>query len=203
MAKVNFPPLASLALGLNIYAVETVALVAGVPEMLGGGGVAAASTVMMKAGREAVCAPSLTLMTIGLEVPTFDAAGVPLSVPVFVLNAAHEGLPVMANVSLRALASEALGWNVYASPTTAWVLGVPEMVGGAGGVSTPTEMAKEGSDALWCPLFTLMTMPESEPTSAAPGVPTSWPVFALNVAQEGLFVIEKVTALSEAPVVLG
>jgi hypothetical protein len=203
MAKVNFPPPASLALGLNIYAFETVALVAGVPEMLGGGGAAAASTMMLKAGREALCAPSLTLITIGLELPTSDAAGVPLSLPVFVSNAAHEGLPVMANVSLLALASEALGWNVYANPTTAWVLGVPEMVGGVGGVSTPTEMAKAGSDAVSCPLFTLMTMPESEPTSAAPGVPASWPVFSLNVAQDGLFVIEKVSAVPEAPEVLG
>lgn len=148
IAKVIFLPPASLALGLNIYGFETVALVAGVPEMLGGGGGAAASTVMVKAGRVAVCAPSLTVITIGLEVPMSDATGVPLSLPVFVSNAAHEGLPVMANVSLLALASEALGWNVYASPTTAWVLGVPEMVGGAGGVSTPTEMAKAGSDAV-------------------------------------------------------
>lgn len=52
-------------------------------------------------------------------------------------------------------------------------------------------------------MFTLMTMPESEPTSAASGVPTSWPVFALNVAQDGLFVIEKVSAVLEAPEVLG
>ena len=89
---------------------------------------------MVNAGREAVCAPSLALITIGLEVPMSEAAGVPLSLPVFVLNAAHEGLPVMANVSLLALASEALGWNVYASPTTAWVLGDPEMIGGSGGV---------------------------------------------------------------------
>jgi hypothetical protein len=104
MVKVNFRPPASLALGLNIYACETVALVAGVPEMLGGGGAAAASTVMVKAGRDAVCAPSLTLITIGLEVPTSDAAGVPVSLPVFVSNAVHEGLPVMAKVSLFALA---------------------------------------------------------------------------------------------------
>ena len=102
--------------------------------MLGGGGGAAWLTVIVKAGSEAACAPSLTLITIGLEVPMSDAAGVPVSFPVFVSNAAHEGLPVMAKVSLLDLASEALGWNVYASPTTAWVLGVPEMVGGAGGV---------------------------------------------------------------------
>src|SRR5215469_13937764 len=198
MAKVNFRPPASLALGLNIYACETVALVAGVPEMLGGGGDVAASTVMVKAGREAVCDPSLTLITIGLEVPTSDAAGVPLSLPVFVSNAAHEGLPVMAKVSLLDLASEALGWNVYARPTTAWVPGVPEMVGGAGGVLTPTEMAKARSDAVWCPSLVLITMPESEPTSVATGVPVSRPVFALNVAQDGLFVIEKVSGLPEA-----
>jgi hypothetical protein len=170
--------------------------------MVGGGGGAVASTVMMKAGREAVCAPSLTLMTIGLEAPTSDAAGVPLSSPVFVSNAAHEGFPVIAKVSLLDLASEALGWNVYASPTTAWVLGVPEMVGGAGGVCRPTEMVKAGSEAVWCPSLMLMTMPKSEPTSAALGVPTSWPVLVLNVAQDGLFVIEKV-ALAEAPEVLG
>jgi hypothetical protein len=75
------------------------------------------------------------------------------------------------------------------------VFGVPEMVGGAGGVSTPTEMAKAGSDTLWCPLLTLMTMPESEPTSAAPGVPLSCPVVALNVAHAGLWVTEKVRLL--------
>ena len=60
-------------------------------------------------------------------------------------------------------------------------------------------MVKAASDALCCPSFTLMTMPESEPTSAVPGVPTSWPVFALNVAQDGLFVIAKLSALPEAP----
>ena len=68
--------------------------------------------------------------------PTSAAAGVPVSLPVVVLNATHEGLPVMAKVNVLDLASEALGWNVYTSPTTAWVPGVPEMVGGVGGVST-------------------------------------------------------------------
>jgi len=80
--------------------------------MVGGGGGAAGVTVMVKAGREAVCVPSLTLIAIGAEVPTSAAAGAPLSLPVVVSKAAHEGLPVTAKVSALALASEALGWNV-------------------------------------------------------------------------------------------
>ena len=91
----------------------------GVPEIVGGGGDAAAVTVMVNAGSEAVWAPSLTLMTIGLEVPTSVVAGVPLSLPVLASNAAQKGLPVTAKVSLLPLASDALGWNVYTSPTTA------------------------------------------------------------------------------------
>ena len=56
----------------------TVAWVPGVPEILGGGG-AAVVTVMVKAGSEAVCLPSLTLITIGPDVPTSLDDGVPLS----------------------------------------------------------------------------------------------------------------------------
>jgi hypothetical protein len=77
--------------------------------MVGGGGGAAGLTVIVKAGREAVCVPSLTLMTIGPDVPTSAAAGVPLNCPLVVLKLAHEGLPVMAKVSVLAFASEALG----------------------------------------------------------------------------------------------
>jgi hypothetical protein len=46
-------------------------------------------------------------------------------------------------------------------------------------------------------------MPVSEPTSAAPGVPTSWPVVALNVAHCGLLAIEKASPLPEASEALG
>jgi hypothetical protein len=49
--------------------------------MVGGGGGAAWLTVIVKAGSEAVSVPSLTLITIALEVPTSTAAGVPLSLP--------------------------------------------------------------------------------------------------------------------------
>jgi len=59
-------------------------------------------------------------------------------------------------------------------------------------------MLKAGSDALWCPSLTLMTMPEVEPTSVAPGVPLSSPVVALNAAHAGLLLIEKVSALLDA-----
>jgi hypothetical protein len=72
------------------------------------------------------------------------------------------------------------------------------MVGGAGGVLTPTEMLKARSDALWCPSLTLMTMPESVPTSVSLGVPLSCPVVALNVAHAGLLLIEKLSALLDA-----
>jgi hypothetical protein len=88
---------------------ETIAWVPGVPEMVGGGGGVAVVTVMLKAGKEADWVPSLTLITIGLEVPTSAAAGVPVSLPVVVSNAAHDGLPVIAKVSVLVLASEALG----------------------------------------------------------------------------------------------
>jgi hypothetical protein len=57
---------------------STVAWVAGIPEIVGGGG-AAEPTVIVNAGSEAVWLPSLTLITIGPEVPTLAAAGVPLS----------------------------------------------------------------------------------------------------------------------------
>lgn len=77
------------------------------------------------------------------------------------------------------------------------------MIGGAGGVSTATEMLNAGSDAVCAPSLTLMMMPVAEPTSAAPGVPTSWPVVAMNVAHPGLLAIEKVSPLPEASEALG
>jgi hypothetical protein len=77
--------------------------------MVGGGGGALAATVMVKAGKEAVSVPSLTLITIGPEAPTSAAVGVPPRSPVLVLKAAHDGLPVMEKLSVLPLASEALG----------------------------------------------------------------------------------------------
>ena len=89
------------------------------------------------------------------------------------------------------------------TPTTAVVPGVPEIIGGVGGVSMDTAIVKAGSETVCEPSFTLITMPASEPTASVPGVPTNWPVFALNVAHAGLLVIEKVSPLPGAPEALG
>jgi hypothetical protein len=172
--------------------------------MTGGGGGAAAATLIAKAGSDALRDPSLTLITIPESVPTSAAAGVPLNWPVAVLNAAHDGLPTMEKTSFAPDESEAAGWNRYAFATVALVPGVPEIVGGGGGVlSAATVIAKAGSDALAVPSLTLITIPGSVPTSAAGGVPLSSPVAVLNVAQEGLPVTAKVSALPLASEALG
>jgi hypothetical protein len=108
----------------------------------------------------------------------------------------------MAKISVLPWVSEALGWKMYAVPTTALVPGLPEMVGGVGGVSMATVIVKAAREAACDPSFTLMTIPELEPTSAALGVPVSRPVAESNVAHAGLLVIEKVSVLLD-PVALG
>ena len=49
-------------------------------------------TWIENAGSDALALPSLTLITMPEVVPTFDAVGVPLKLPVAMLNAAHAGL---------------------------------------------------------------------------------------------------------------
>jgi ethanolamine ammonia-lyase small subunit len=73
--------------------------------------VGAEVTVMENAGRDALDAPSDTLITMPVYVPTLGAVGVPESRPVVVSNVAHDGLPAMENVRVPPAASEALGWN--------------------------------------------------------------------------------------------
>ena len=80
---------------------------------------------------------------------------------------------------------------MYALPAVTVVGGVPEIVGGRGGVDDVTVIANAGSAADAEPLLTLITMPEEVPTLAIPGVPLRLPVPALNVAHEGMLVIEK------------
>jgi len=56
-------------------------------------------TVIAKAGSDTEPNPSLTLMTIPEDVPTFAPVGVPLRSPEVVLNVAHDGRPVTENTS--------------------------------------------------------------------------------------------------------
>ena len=57
--------------------------------------------------------PLLTLITIPEEVPTLALVGVPLRLPVPVLNFPHEGRLAMEKTMAPAPeGSEALGWNV-------------------------------------------------------------------------------------------
>jgi hypothetical protein len=90
-----------VAEGWKEYWVPTVALLPGVPEIVGAR-LGAAVTVMLKAGSEVLAWPSETLMRMLEYTPTWPADGVPVSAPVVVLKDAHVGRPVMAKVSLCA-----------------------------------------------------------------------------------------------------
>ncbi|MGC3979807.1 MAG: hypothetical protein QM808_00930 [Steroidobacteraceae bacterium] len=68
-----------------------------------------AATLMANAGNEVVALPSLTEMAMLPYVPTAVAAGVPLNLPVDVLNLAQLGLLATLKVSVSPLASAAVG----------------------------------------------------------------------------------------------
>ena len=167
------------------------ACVGGVPEMVS---LAAEVTVIPKDGSDADPEPSLTLMTIPVEVPTSVAAGVPLRLPLAGLKVAHEGLPVIEKASVPPLGLEAVGWNEYPLPATTVVAGVPVIVGGGAVVDPVTVIENAGRAADARPLLTLITMPEEVPTLAIVGVPLRLPVEALNVAHEGRLLTEKTIA---------
>jgi hypothetical protein len=90
------PAFASLAVGVNVYCVPTVAAVAGVPLITG----VALVTVIVNAASEVVVCPSLTLIVMLACGPVAAVAGVPLSCPVVVLKFAHAGLFAMPNVKV-------------------------------------------------------------------------------------------------------
>src|SRR5262245_16167612 len=117
---------ASLAEGWNEYAVPTVAVIAGVPEIVGAR-FGAACTCSAKAGSEALMLPSLTLIVMPEVVLTVD--GVPQSRPVVASKLAQVGLLAIENVSGLLSGSLAVGRKEYAVPTVTEVLGVPEIVG--------------------------------------------------------------------------
>jgi hypothetical protein len=110
--NVRVLPLGSVVVGVNEYAWPAVTLVGGEPLMVGG--LLAALTVIEKLGSEALLVPSLTEIMMLEVVPTFASAGVPLSLPVEVLNVAHEGPLLIENVKAAPVPPAALGVNAYA-----------------------------------------------------------------------------------------
>jgi hypothetical protein len=88
---------------------------------------AGAETVMLNAARTMPTWPSVTPITMLLNVPA--AVGVPLSWPVAVLKDAQGGVLVTKNVNASPSTSVALGVKEYGWPTVAALLGVPEITG--------------------------------------------------------------------------
>jgi hypothetical protein len=87
-------------------------LVAGVPEIVSGGGgdaLGLASTCTANAGRVAVFNPSRTAITMLEYVPASPTAGAPESCPLLVLKVAQVGRLVTANTRVRPCESLAVG----------------------------------------------------------------------------------------------
>ena len=87
-------------------------------------------TEIVNCGSEADDVPSLTVIVMPANVPTFAVVGVPVKAPVLALNVAQLGALLIENVSAPPEPVFAVGRNEYASPTVALVAGVPLMVGG-------------------------------------------------------------------------
>ena len=80
----------------------------GAPE-ISGARLPALLTTIAKAGSCEVTLPSLTLITMLLNVPTLEDVGVPCKRPVVVLNVAQAGRFVIENVNGSPSASLAVG----------------------------------------------------------------------------------------------
>jgi hypothetical protein len=76
-------------------------------------------------------------------------------------------------------------------------LALPVVVAGV------TVMLKGGSELEATPSLTLSTMLEYVPVCVLAGVPESWPVAMLKLAQAGMFVIENDRLLPDGSVVVG
>src|SRR5688572_9837446 len=110
IVNVRVPPSGSAAVGVNEYCVPTVAVVGGVPEIVGG--LFDDATVIANAGNGVDAAPSLTLITMLLYVRMCEAPGVPCRVPVVALNVAQVGRFAISNVNESPSASAAAAVNV-------------------------------------------------------------------------------------------
>src|SRR5690606_30352595 len=118
-------------------------------------------TVIENAGSETLVSPSLTVMTMLLNVP--ELVGVPLSRPVDELNVAQDGRFSMENPSVSPSGSDAFGVNEYGDPTVAEVGGEPLIVG-ARFAAAGTSIENAGNEALARPSLTRMTMLAYLPT---------------------------------------
>ena len=90
MRNISTSPSASAAVGANAYCAPCTTDVCGAP-LIVGARFGASLTVIVNAGKAALACPSLTLITMEGDVPTFAAVGMPCSCPVLELNVAHVG----------------------------------------------------------------------------------------------------------------
>ena len=103
--------------------------VGGVPDIVGAR-FATVLTVIVNGASVAVACPSLTPITMLLNVPMLALVGVPERSPVLALNVAQLGRFVMLYVSVLPSGSVAVGVKAYWAPTAAVVAGVPLITGG-------------------------------------------------------------------------
>jgi len=197
--KLSVRPDGPLAVGVKEYACPAVTEVAGVPLIVGG----TVLTWMLNAGNEADAWPSLTLITMFEKVPTLELEGVPLRVPVDVLNAAQVGRFWTLKVSVEPDGPAAVGVKLYVCPSLTEVVGVPLMVGGGGGADAVTWMLNACNEADAWPSLTLITMFENVPIFELDGVPLRAPVEVLRVAHGGRFCALKLSVIPDGPLAVG
>ena len=123
--------------------------------------------------------------------------------PVAVLNAVQLGAFLTLKVSVLWLGSVVVGVNAYAAPTLTAVCGLPEIVGGELATGLVTVMLKGDIEADDAPSDTVIMMLLYLPAVAATGVPASWPVLELKVAQLGLCAIVNVSVVPPGAEVVG
>jgi hypothetical protein len=192
--KVRASPFASDAVGRKLYREPIVVVRDGEPLIVGALLVVVElDTVMLKALKEVVALPSLTLMMMLLWVPV--ALGVPAKVPVEVEKVAQLGLFWTLKPTESPFTSFATGRKLYATPTLAVVGGVPAIAGAllVVVVLVLTLIVKAGKLTVLLPSVVLITMLEYVATCELLGVPLKRPVLLLKLAQLGLFEIEKIS----------